>query len=274
MRSASESTSSRDTDCPSRPPETLSGGRRRRWPPLTGGGSIDPTVWRQDDVTPDDATVADYSDNVSFDYSTFAPLKASAPPVAHDAGSQYAIDQRRDGQLTVDHSDVWGFANGIEMGFSTQAKPFVVRNSWFHDARADGGTDHTDAILSSDGGPTFMVIDHNTISSVGNTNGLAFQRSDVYYSDVTVTNNYFSGFGYTVNIGGDGKGNQRIAFTGNTFGTDLKPTWGPLYGWGGSNVVWRNNKWHVAPGGYDRSEERRVGKECTIQCRSRWSPYH
>ena len=23
-----------------------------------------------------------------------------------------------------------------------------------------------------------------------------------------------------------------------------------------------------------RSEERRVGKECTPQCRSRWSPYH
>src|SRR5881275_3728935 len=23
-----------------------------------------------------------------------------------------------------------------------------------------------------------------------------------------------------------------------------------------------------------RSEERRVGKECTEQCRSRWSPYH
>ena len=25
---------------------------------------------------------------------------------------------------------------------------------------------------------------------------------------------------------------------------------------------------------FARSEERRVGKECTIQCRSRWSPYH
>ena len=24
----------------------------------------------------------------------------------------------------------------------------------------------------------------------------------------------------------------------------------------------------------DRSEERRVGKECAYQCRSRWSPYH
>ena len=23
-----------------------------------------------------------------------------------------------------------------------------------------------------------------------------------------------------------------------------------------------------------RSEERRVGKECQVQCRSRWSPYH
>ena len=23
-----------------------------------------------------------------------------------------------------------------------------------------------------------------------------------------------------------------------------------------------------------RSEERRVGKECTVVCRSRWSPYH
>ena len=24
----------------------------------------------------------------------------------------------------------------------------------------------------------------------------------------------------------------------------------------------------------DRSEERRVGKECSLRCRSRWSPYH
>src|SRR3546814_5777356 len=26
--------------------------------------------------------------------------------------------------------------------------------------------------------------------------------------------------------------------------------------------------------GLDRSEERRVGKECVSKCRSRWSPYH
>src|SRR3546814_1498051 len=30
---------------------------------------------------------------------------------------------------------------------------------------------------------------------------------------------------------------------------------------------------HLA-GGHQRSEERRVGKECVSTCRSRWSPYH
>ena len=31
---------------------------------------------------------------------------------------------------------------------------------------------------------------------------------------------------------------------------------------------------HVPFNGGGRSEERRVGKECTVLCRSRWSPYH
>src|SRR3546814_1484410 len=30
----------------------------------------------------------------------------------------------------------------------------------------------------------------------------------------------------------------------------------------------------LAPVGCERSEERRVGKECVSTCRSRWSPYH
>ena len=35
--------------------------------------------------------------------------------------------------------------------------------------------------------------------------------------------------------------------------------------------------WHVrklSRDAFDRSEERRVGKECVRLCRSRWSPYH
>src|SRR3546814_9374780 len=31
---------------------------------------------------------------------------------------------------------------------------------------------------------------------------------------------------------------------------------------------------HVGDEALDRSEERRVGKECDSTCRSRWSPYH
>ena len=30
----------------------------------------------------------------------------------------------------------------------------------------------------------------------------------------------------------------------------------------------------VGPRAGERSEERRVGKECSLTCRSRWSPYH
>ena len=47
-----------------------------------------------------------------------------------------------------------------------------------------------------------------------------------------------------------------------------------IYGSRASNgVILIETKRGQASGG-PRSEERRVGKECTIQCRSRWSPYH
>src|SRR3546814_3243497 len=38
-----------------------------------------------------------------------------------------------------------------------------------------------------------------------------------------------------------------------------------------ANIL-RSGKWNVLP--QQRSEERRVGKECVSTCRSRWSPYH
>src|SRR3546814_19422900 len=36
----------------------------------------------------------------------------------------------------------------------------------------------------------------------------------------------------------------------------------------------RHRVFGIAGGHGDRSEERRVGKECVSTCRSRWSPYH
>ena len=44
----------------------------------------------------------------------------------------------------------------------------------------------------------------------------------------------------------------------------------------GRTCVATNTRLHlIEPLGFRlRSEERRVGKECRIGCRSRWSPYH
>ena len=36
----------------------------------------------------------------------------------------------------------------------------------------------------------------------------------------------------------------------------------------------RKKKRRIWIAGISRSEERRVGKECSEPCRSRWSPYH
>ena len=40
-----------------------------------------------------------------------------------------------------------------------------------------------------------------------------------------------------------------------------------------TETVWRQADKYRVPR-IERSEERRVGKECTVLCRSRWSPYH
>jgi hypothetical protein len=204
----------------------------------------------------DDGNVRLYGDVVTFDYSTFEPSNDTdaKPPTPYNQGYQYGIDQRYDGRLVVDHSDFWGWGNGIQIGYSSQAKPLTVKNSWFHDGRDDGGIDHTDGILENYGGNNYkyMTFDHNTIVSIGNTNGLALQNgNNGGYDHLTVTNNYFSGFGFTVNIGGSGSLSNSV-FTGNTYGTDIKPTYGPLYGWNssGTNNLWRNNKWHVPSGGW------------------------
>ena len=37
------------------------------------------------------------------------------------------------------------------------------------------------------------------------------------------------------------------------------------------SIIYRQRGTKIHPG---RSEERRVGKECSEPCRSRWSPYH
>ncbi len=204
-------------------------------------------------VAVNEALVLLYGDNITFDYSSFEP-GVSAPPVPFDKSYQYGISAGGSyntfvKQLTVTHSDFWGFGNAIDVAGSTQAKPQVFRDNYIHDASADGnGAYHTDGIgtLSGSGKGSYVVLDHNTIVSSGNTNGVAFQAGT--YDHYTITNNLFGGFGYTVALLG---GATYTTFTGNTFTTKLRPDFGPLYPsnfWSTTGSLWRNNRWMVPQG--------------------------
>jgi hypothetical protein len=152
-------------------------------------------------------------------------------------------------QLTVTHSDFWGFADAIDIDGSTQAKPQVFSDNWIHDAAADGGVSHTDGIgtLSGSGVGSYVTIHHNTIVSAANTQAIAFQGG--HFDHFTITGNLLGGFGYTVAV----IGGSYIDFSGNTFTTAIAPTYGPLYtttGFTGNPAPWqwRNNLWHVPSG--------------------------
>jgi hypothetical protein len=207
----------------------------------------------------EDADVADYGDGIKFLYDTFepstvpagpGPASAQAPGIANGQGYQYGIDQRSHGSLTVDHSDFWGFEEAMQIGYSSQSKPVVVSNSWIHNPRDPGSSDHTDGILENYGGLSYMTFDHNTIVGDGNTNALALQGQT--YDHITITGNYFSGYGYMVNSGANGRSTNMV-FTDNVWGSDIKPTFGPLYGGTmyttpGLGGVWHGNTIQVRPG--------------------------
>ena len=196
--------------------------------------------------------------NITFNYCTFEPTDAPPNRVDYFDGYQYGILQDTQyvgGSMTVNHCNFRGFGNGMQISYSTQARPVVIQNSYFHDARTDnGGVDHTDGILSNNANLSYLVIDHNTIVSLGNTQGIALQSEpgDAGYDNITITNNYLSGFGYTVAIGENEPGDTNITFTDNVFGTDIQPANGPmqfLYDddtWTtGNGHLWRRNTLNV-----------------------------
>ena len=96
-----------------------------------------------------------------------------------------------------------------------------------------------------------MTFDHNTIVGGGNTQALALQ-GNVAYDHVTITNNYFSGYGYTLDFGGH-TASTNMVFTGNVWDTDIEPAYGPVYAsasftTSGLGNVWQGNKLQVVPG--------------------------
>lgn len=209
----------------------------------------------------DDADVADYGKNITFSYSTFEPntvpvnLEPTSPnakPISAADSYQYGVDLRYNGELTIDHSDFWGFSDGVQFGGSSKMAPLTISNSWIHNPALDPtGVAHVDAILDSYGGASYMTFNHNTIVGNGNTQALALQ-GDSAYEHVTVTNNYFAGYGYTICIGTHALSSD-IVFTGNVFGSDIEPAYGPIYNSQsftaeGLGNTWRHNTYHVVPG--------------------------
>ena len=216
-------------------------------------------------VNPGVALVKCNGNNIAFRYCSFMPTNEGDPFYAsYNESYQYAVLYDGDeggmtaGQLTMAWCDVWGFGNGLQLNGSTQAAPHSITNCWFHhgadtDAARGGSTGlyHVDAILCTVGGAheTYLVISGNSLASLGSTNAVALQRDGGdYYHHITITDNYLSGFGYTVQIGGDGRGNRHITFTGNIWSTEIEAKFGPLYSWGGTGNVWRHNRWQVFSG--------------------------
>ncbi|WP_386779315.1 hypothetical protein [Longispora fulva] len=214
---------------------------------------------------PNDNLVQIYSEHtITFRYSTFKPSayatppgndgtvsSAHAPPGTPFDKSWQLVTTMKEAVAVMDHNDIWGNA-GLEMVTGFAGRPSRWTNNYIHDL-ADTARDvyHHDGIgpqSEGNGGP--MVIDHNTIASLGNTNGLALQGDGVY-DRIAFTNNYVSGWGYAVSIGVKDNATN-ITVTGNVFSAELSQLYGFLYGdiWGGRQrgSTWRDNRLQVRAG--------------------------
>lgn len=174
-----------------------------------------------------------------------------------NSGYQFAVDVRNlaDGPVTWDHCDIWGFGNAINFVGSTAQ--MTVRDCWIHDsANTSPQGYHNDGPGYLNGGtpPQNILLDHNTIASIGTTNALPFQAATSAYANIVVVRNFFSGFNICVDMCHDVTSSTGLVFMDNIFGTDLPWVNGPLSGASmfvsnGSPVnVWRRNKFQVLPG--------------------------
>ena len=180
------------------------------------------------DVTaPQNANVTGGSGDtgITFEYDTFQP-NVQRSPVSCSQSYQYGI-YNEGGQMkgyTVEYSDFWGFGNAIDTSGSSQAAPQVFEYNWIHDSSTTGGCGyHNDGIgMLNNGTEDYAVVDHNTIESIGNTNGIAWQNGT--YSHDSDTNNLLSGWNEAFAGGrcaSSCTGPTYITVTGNVFSTYL-----------------------------------------------------
>jgi hypothetical protein len=89
------------------------------------------------------------------------------------------------GFVTVDHCDLWGFGdNSVNGQAYTTLNTYPVNGQtnitdcWIHDPRTDNNNaDHTNGILPPNAHAfSNLLLKHNTISGLGNTNAIGFQH--------------------------------------------------------------------------------------------------
>lgn len=157
--------------------------------------------------------------------------------------------------LLLDSCLLYGYGNAVDTGNpgSSLTKPVTMRHCALLTAAQDGfdtgeaSPYHTDGIghLSGLGGEAYMLIEHNTIESLGNTNGIALQAG--VYDHITVRQNLLGGYGFTVAIWNNPALGlaTNTTFTDNVFSTRLRPTFGPLYAmdfYTAPGSVWARNR--------------------------------
>jgi hypothetical protein len=245
-------------------------------------------------VVEDAAVRATAGKSTRFEYCTFSPRLVdftppttwvwpshpTTSPVARPQGTTFAIlTAAGAGRLWINRCNVYGYSNGICYRSRNFGADFRLTNSWIHDARAnefevDGVTpkDHTDGVGYFEGAietQASILIEGNTVASLGNTQGISNQHFGIRdvpppsrYDRVIIRRNYMSGYGYQLCPCSCYPGSTNIEVTDNIFGTDVPSENGlvysdlnigaPLYNidvfTNHNNNKWRRNRFCFAPG--------------------------
>lgn len=211
-----------------------------------------------------------------FEYCTFKPNQLSAPPGNNGTvtssigttGTPYSQSWQLIANMTAGayvefyRCNVWGGAGIQTTGGPNLAGAGKFLQCYIHDLAdttdpygAPAGQEyHHDGIgPDSEGGAGYTIVDHCTIASRGNTNGIALQGSSTYHH-ITITDSYLSGFGYFLSIGATipWQGTD-ITVQNNIMSAELQQLFGPFYSVGNWNSgsgtnVWSGNRFQVRSG--------------------------
>ena len=226
--------------------------------------------------------------NCTFDYNTIKPQQVSAPDESgHGTTWPNSFGEICDcgagaygsygAGLSITHSNIWGWNTGIIVGNGSSAThPEVIQDNWLHDQgdcepyMGKGCLTHADGVGMVDTGTktSYVTVDHNNMPFIyDNTNDLAFQQGT--YDHLTITNNVFSGDGYTVAVWAT---SSNVLFTGNIATNYGQEAYGWVYPqsfWTVSTNTWARNKFMWDPTGVSPFEGGKLTAADSGKC---WVP--